>query len=287
MVCLVNYKGGVGKTVTAVNIAAYLALEHRKRVLLVDLDPQTSATFHLMPQDEEHQKFLGYGIAWREWRRKHGTLYNILKAYADKKTPPPISEVIVRDVITRGDQRLRENLHLLPGDISLIDIDIYLEKLPLRGLDILSNELEKVKEDYAYILFDCPPNLYGMTKSGLFTCDHYVIPVLPDYLSTLGIYELVNRIEIVEKALGKRIDCKGVIFSRVDRRYAIHDMRMQQIKNDPKLLKRNITTFSDPVRNIAALQYSGEACLPVCVYAPLSLAALDYQAVTKEFKTRI
>ena len=287
VICFINYKGGVGKTVTAVNIGAYLSLKYDREVLIVDLDPQTSATFHLMPQDEDHREYLGYGKAWTEWKKDYGTLYDIFMSYAKKKKPSPIYDVIVTNLATRGPSRLAENLHLLPGDLELIDIDIYLERVPMKGLDILSRELEKIKTDYDYIICDCPPNLYSMTKNGLLASDHYIIPVLPDYLSTVGVYELIKRVELVEKAIGRRIDCKGIIFTKVDRRYAIHAIRMNQIRHDDRLLNRNITAFEAPLRNIAAVQYSAQACLPICVYAPNSPVASDFEAVAREFVERI
>jgi chromosome partitioning protein len=287
VVCFLNYKGGVGKTVTAVNVACYLSLEHGKKVLIIDLDPQNSATFHLMPQDEEHRAYLGYGVAWKKWKESRGSLYDIFMSYAKKRKPPPIYDIIVTNVIEKGPTALKDNLHLLPSDIGLIDIDIYLDGLPMKGLDILSREIAKVRSDYDYVICDCPPNLYSLTKNGLFATDYYIIPVLPDYLSTLGIYELINRVELLEKAIGKRIDCRGIIFTRIDRRYSIHETRMHQIRHDDKLLKRDITPFENPIRNIASIQYAADYCLPLCVYAPSSPAASDFEAVAEEFIKRV
>lgn len=288
-VSFVNYKGGVGKTATAVNIAAYIASDHDKKVLLVDLDPQTSATFHLMPQDSEHRGYLGHGTAWKDWKDSHGTLSNIFQAYADQKTPPDINDIIVPRVVTRGPRRLAQNLHVLPGDIDLIDIDYKLEKLPIRGLDILSRELEKVKGQYDYILCDCPPNLYTMTKNGLFASDYYVIPVLPDYLSTLGIYELLKRIKGMESVLGKRIECKGIVFTRVQKIVVIHNLRMREVERDSELQKLGISCFENYVRNLVGLQYAADQCLPICVfphYSPYLKPARDYQDLTTEFVAR-
>jgi chromosome partitioning protein len=287
VVCFLNFKGGVGKTVTAVNIACYLSLKYDKKVLIIDLDPQSSATFHLMPQDEEHKAFLGYGVSWRKWKESHGTLYDIFMSYAKKKKPPLLYDIVVTNLIEKGPVELRENLHLLPGDMRLIDIDIYLGGLPFHGLEILSQVISKVKPDYDYIICDCPPNLYSLTKNGVFATDHYMVPVLPDYLSTLGIYELVNRVEVLEKAKGSRISCGGIIFTRIDLRYSIHETRMNQIRHDDSLQERDITAFENPIRNIAAVQYAAENCLPICVYAPTSPAASDFEGVTKEFVKRV
>ena len=290
IVSFVNYKGGVGKTVTAVNIAAYTASDHDKKVLLVDLDPQTSATFHLMPQDAEHRRYLGRGTAWKDWKASHGTLNNIFQAYADQKTPPDIHDIIVPNVVSRGSRRLVQNLHILPGDIDLIDIDYKLEKLPMRGLDILSRELEKVKAQYDYILCDCPPNLYTMTKNGLFASDYFVIPVLPDYLSTLGIYELLKRVKIIERVLSRRIECKGIVFTKVQKIVVIHNMRMREIGRDSELQKLGIIPFKNYVRNLVGLQYAADQCLPICVfprYSPYFEPAQDYRDLASEFVARV
>lgn len=287
VVCFLNFKGGVGKTVTAVNIACYLSLEYNKKVLIIDLDPQISATLHLMPQDDEHKAYLGYGTAWKTWKESQGTLYKIFMSYAKKRKPPPIYDIIVTKVIEKGPAALRENLHLLPGDMGLIDIDIYLNDLPLRGLDILSRVISKVKPDYDYIICDCPPNLYSLTKNGILATDYYMVPVLPDYLSSLGIYELLNRVEVLEKTAGRRISCGGIIFTRIDLRYSIHETRMRQIRHDDILLDKDITAFENPIRSIAAIQYAAENCLPICVYAPNSPAASDFEVVTREFVKRV
>jgi chromosome partitioning protein len=296
IICFVNYKGGVGKTVTTVNIAAYLAFEHGARVLLVDLDPQTNATLHLMREE-----------IYEDWRRTHGTLNDVVDAYAHRRAPPDIHEFIVNGVVRYSRDRYNEKLQggeieeglplryevnseldkldLLPSHIDLIDADTDLEDIEQR-ISFLAIELGKVKGEYDYILCDCPPNLYLMTINGLYAGDSYIIPLVPDYLSTLGAHELIERVERMSSVIRRKIPCKGIIFTKV-RPGAwftrTQSLRMDIIRNHPAIQRRNIFCFSEIVFEREEIRRSEEWRLPICVSEPTSAAALEYSRLTSEF----
>ncbi len=181
IISLINFKGGVGKTTCTVEIAVCLATYHGKRVLLVDLDPQTNATFYLLEQE-----------FWLDWVKRRGSLLNLFEDYyiAERQTFR-IDQAIIQDVAAGG--LTIKGLDLLPSHLSLITID---ERLATvggigRGLfgpqAVLKAHLADLERQYDFILCDCPPNFNLVTQNGLFASHTYLVPTLPDYLSTLGI----------------------------------------------------------------------------------------------------
>jgi chromosome partitioning protein len=145
VISLLNMKGGVGKTTVAVNLAAYLARDHGKRVLLVDLDPQTNASLSLMPEK-----------AWSAWAAEHGTMADIFEVGGEGKRgktddPHKFKDCIVHNVVPEI-----PGLDLIPSHLKLTFLDLDLAARPGRER-ILGRSLDKVRGDYDMILCDCPP----------------------------------------------------------------------------------------------------------------------------------
>lgn len=287
VLCFLNFKGGVGKTVTSVNIAANISRHFNKRVLIADLDPQSSATFCLMPQDKYH-----------EWTAK-GTLKDIYDAYIRREPPPDIRSLIVKRVTVRTRNQIVQdggrryylpegisNLDLLPSHLELIDIDYLLTELPEKHA-IIGMEFEKIKDDYDYIVCDCPPNLYILTMNGILASDYYIIPVLPDYLSMMGIDLLRRRMTNMSQAFRKPFHCGGIIFTLVDIRTAVHNSRMREVASNTSLRRAGYIPYKSYVRRLVAVQYAADETLPLCVYDPKSQAADDYYEITKELIQRL
>jgi chromosome partitioning protein len=185
----INLKGGVAKTTTAVGVAEMLAEKHRKRVLVIDLDPQTNATVTLIKEEK-----------WAELDRSGRT---VAQLFMDKMNPhlPPrfdIKQAITHQVSTINDGIAR--LDLLPSSIQLISIQdrlpmiAMLNNYALKPIDILKDALDPVLERYDYVVIDCPPSLGDITKNGLRISTGYIIPTIPDILSTWGIYQIVENI---------------------------------------------------------------------------------------------
>lgn len=218
VVSFINYKGGVGKTTVAVEIAASLAYHKKKRVLLADLDPQTNATFYLIPEDK-----------WEEWAREHGTLKNIFSA-ATSESPQDfdLHNLILKDFLFHPRTNEVLSLHLLPSHLELMmaDMDLAMRfgAKGFEGRKILRAAFEKVKDEYDYIICDCPPNLNLITQNAILASDALMIVAMPEYLSTLGIGEIEKAVKRIVDEVNRSIKgfgalrgpvMKGIIFNRV------------------------------------------------------------------------
>jgi chromosome partitioning protein len=186
VVSFINFKGGVGKTTLCVETAAALAgPRFGERVLVIDLDPQTNATFTLMTE-----------TAWENQAAEHGTLRDFFEQCLAEETPD-LRPLIVRQPV-RGTSAL-DKLDLVPSHIELFGMDLRLATKygheNLRAKSFLRSAIGTIKDDYDWVFIDCPPNLYLATQNGLFASDHYLIIALAEYLSTLGIAHIQHSIE--------------------------------------------------------------------------------------------
>lgn len=206
----INLKGGVGKTTTAVAVAEMLALEERKHVLLIDLDPQTNATITLISEEQ-----------WAKMDANGRTIAQLFDDRLNTQNEPKfdIEKAIVRRVsrINHGIARL----DLLPSSIRLIDLQERIPMIALTGnftaspLEILRVALQPVIERYDYIIVDCPPSLGAVTKNGLRISTGYVIPTIPDILSTWGIYQIVENVTRFAQDTGRPIPALGIVATKV------------------------------------------------------------------------
>lgn len=212
VISFINLKGGVGKTTTAVAVAELLAQEERKHVLLVDLDPQTNATVTLITEE-----------TWAEMDGEGRTIAQLFEDRLNPHQPPKfdVEKAIARQVSTINDGIAR--LDLLPSSIRLIDLQDRIPMIALSGnftanpLEILKNALQPVIDRYDYVIIDCPPSLGTVTKNGLRISTGYVIPTIPDIVSTWGIYQIVDNIERFSKDIGRPIPALGIVATKVQR----------------------------------------------------------------------
>jgi chromosome partitioning protein len=202
----INLKGGVAKTTTSIGVAEILAKELRKHVLYIDLDAQTNATINL--------------IGEVEWQRRNADGRTLAQLFLDKLRPelPPkfdIEQSIAHGVSTIDGGIAR--LDLLPSSIDFIDIQ---EKLPFVAMqgnyennpqDILRRSLSPVIDRYDFVIIDCPPSLGIVTKNGLRFSTHYVIPTIPDIVSTWGIFQIVANIADFAESTGRVIKPLGIV----------------------------------------------------------------------------
>jgi chromosome partitioning protein len=206
----INLKGGVGKTTTAVAVAEMLAQEHQKHVLLIDLDPQTNATVTLISEEK-----------WAEVDKNGQTVAQLFEDRVNSHNTPKfdIEKAIIRRVSTINDGIAR--LDLLPSSIRLIDLQDRIPMIALSGnftsnpLEILRVALQPIIDRYDYIIIDCPPSLGTVTKNGLRISTSYVIPTIPDIVSTWGIYQIVENVERFAKDLDRRIPALGIVATKV------------------------------------------------------------------------
>jgi chromosome partitioning protein len=213
VVSLINLKGGVAKTTTCVQLAECLASEYGKKVLVIDLDPQTNATISLI--DEER---------WEELKDKNLTLFHLFNDKLERTSLFDIDKAIQRGV---------SNLHLskldlLASSIQFIDIQDRLNEIAARThhmtnpMEVLKQAVKPFLDKYEYVLIDCPPNLGNITKNGMEISDFYLIPTIPDTLSTYGIPQIVRQIHDFSNARRLNIRCMGLVITKFDSRSRAH-----------------------------------------------------------------
>jgi len=239
VISFINFKGGVGKTTLCVEIAASLVGRFNAKVLLIDLDPQTNATLSLMREEE-----------WEAHAKSKGTLREFFRACYEGK-PFELSGIRYEyDKHPHG-----TNLHLLPSHLELFGMDLQLATKfghgDIQAKVFLRNALKDISMRYDFIFIDCPPNIYLATQNGLFASDHYIVVVLAEYLSTLGlahiqksISDIFNRAnEVLASISGGSITAPsllGIIFNRL--RYVTGGT-----SNEQSIMSKIRTTYGDAV----------------------------------------
>ncbi len=192
-ISFINLKGGVGKTTLLVSVAEVLALEYNKKVLVIDLDPQTNATRMLISQDK-----------WEEVNENNKTIHQLFLDQIENTSAFNIEDSIIKKVsnIKGG----INNLDLLPSSVDLIDISDDFSGFNIENniTSILQDYMVNVSDKYDYILIDCPPNLGAITMCGIYMSEYYIIPVVPDLLSVYGINQVIKKINKKAREL-KRI----------------------------------------------------------------------------------
>lgn len=213
IISLINLKGGVGKTTLTVAMAEFMAAEHGLKVLVLDLDPQTNATVALIDERE-----------WRSRNMRGQTVLNVFLDYLSKYQVFSLAEAIVHNVsnVNGG----IEGLDLLPSSIDLIEVhDEFLRassSLSINPLHVLGEAVQASISEYDIVLIDCPPDLGLICQNGLMISDYYIIPTIPDILSTYGIPQIINRIERLKGETGIPIQVLGLVISKYRKQSDIH-----------------------------------------------------------------
>lgn len=210
VVCTINLKGGVGKTTLTVGLAEILAADHRRKVLVIDLDPQTNATVALLGEER-----------WAELNDKGHTLHRL---FADALVSDPVDRcfdlgsTLQRDASPTAETRKR--VHLLPSSLELIDVQDRLATMSAgqfysaNPTDILNRATRAVIDEYDWVLIDCPPNLGIITLNGLRIAEGFVIPTIPDFMSTYGVPQILQRVAAFGDELGQQITPYGIVVSK-------------------------------------------------------------------------
>jgi len=249
IISIANQKGGSGKTSLCVNLGAALALT-KKKVLILDIDPQRHATFCLGIKDE--------GIS-----------------------------VSVYDVISESDQSVYDavietpipNLHLLPGDQRLVRLEIFLIDLDKREFSLKTN-MGKIHNDYDFVLIDCPPSLGLLFINALTYSKEVFIPInASDFLSLEGLSRLLETIQSVRSKTNRALELTGIILNNYDTRTKLSKELSNIIGQQENLRGRIFNTF---IHRTVKIAESASFGLPIIKYYPRSKASLDYQNLTKE-----
>ena len=247
IVAVANQKGGVGKTTTATNLSALLG-SLRQRVLLVDLDPQGNATS-------------GLGL-----RAGAHTIYEALLAQS------PLSDCLS---VTPW-----EGLTLAPGDIRLAGAEVELVSLPQRE-HRLRRLLASVREQYDFILIDCPPSLGLLTLNALSAADSVLIPIQCEYYALEGLSSLVSTIRRVQGSFNPALTIEGILLTMMDGRTNLSTQVAEQVKAHFRGQVYGVT-IPRSVR-LGEAPSHGE---PIHVYDPRSAGALAYRVLAAEFLKR-
>lgn len=285
VISLINYKGGVGKSTTAVNISANLAKYHEKKVLLVDGDPQTNATVCVMDPQSRYEPIRQSGMTSRKIYEECGK--------RDKSFE--VEDLIIKGVVERDGRKVLPGLDLLPSDQALIKAERWLTASN-SPFTVLWEALDKVRDEYAYIIIDCAPNLYSLTKNCILASDYYVVPMIPDYLSTAGFHLLIEEIhdfsQDMIKTKSSPIRLKATIFTKFRSATLMHRQTIPQVRNwlssgfsRQGIEPSEVLALNPPIADRIDNAYAQEANLPLCIYAPNCQAAIEYRQITEEFES--
>ena len=247
IICVANQKGGVGKTTTAVNLAACLA-EAGKSVLLCDLDPQGNATS-------------GLGV-----RAGNKTVYEAI-----------LGECTLESVLEKTKQ---DRLMIAPADIRLAGAELELVSLERREYRVRA-ALEKARGAYDFVLVDCPPSLGLLTINALCAAQSVLIPIQCEYYALEGLTALMNTVQRVKKGLNPGLEIEGVLLTMLDGRT---NLGIQVVAEVKKHFRRQVFATTIP-RNVRLGEAPSHG-LPIHLYDPRSTGAESYRALAREVIAR-
>jgi len=298
IISFINYKGGVGKTTTTFHIGCALAMfEPKKKVLLIDADPQTNLTFLCCDM-----------ARWEIRIKTNGSLETIYSAYLDQQKKS------LRNIIWERPMARPElaNVDLVPSDIELLDIDLRLQsrtkaattiqeiaRTHIDQRSILSEAIKEIAPDYDYILIDCPPNLYLATQNALYASDGYLVTLMPDHFSTVGVNFLDKKILqlLREKTLAEQIIdptnnglrtlpyflCFVKVNVTAGRQQIVAKEQMRLVRTTPKFADKCFESHTEDWKDIREATI---AELPVFLNSPGTQNDGFYKRMAEEFRLK-
>lgn len=249
IIAVSNQKGGVGKTTTAINLSACLA-EKGLKVLVIDMDPQGNTTS-------------GFGV---DKYNAENTVYELM-----------VGECLLEECLI---ENIYEKLSLIPSNVNLAGAEIELIDIEEKEF-ILKKEIEKVKDNFDYVIIDCPPSLNVLTINAMTTANTILVPIQCEYYALEGLSQLIHTINLVKERLNPELEIEGVVFTMYDART---NLSLQVVENVKENLHQNIYKAIIP-RNVRLAEAPSHG-LPINVYEPKSAGAEAYRDLAVEVMER-
>lgn len=245
IIAIANQKGGVGKTTTAINLSSCLA-EKGKKVLIIDMDPQGNTTS-------------GLGI---DKNALENTIYEMIIGECQ------LEECLLENVFN--------NLSLIPSNVNLSGAEI--ELMDIEGKEyIVRGQVNTIRDNYDFVIIDCPPSLSMLTVNAMTTADSVIVPIQCEYYALEGLSQLIHTITLVKKRLNPNLDIEGVVFTMYDARTNLSLQVVENVKNN---LHQNIYKTIIP-RNIRLAEAPSHG-MPINLYDSKSAGAESYKLLAEE-----
>lgn len=287
VVSMINWKGGVGKTSLTLHLAAGLASRHSKRILLIDLDAQCNLSF------------LAVGLSAyidHTYKDNGPTLKTVFDAYFDRSKIKPKDVILEKQVRARAGRIFTQvGIVLSHQELTLLDMKLAREKrsgkdhreetrFEIEKLSVIKNIIDAVADDYDYVLLDCPPNVNLVTQNAFFASDYYVVPAIPDFLSTVGISQITKYMDQFNQDYrsmwayaglpGAYVETKfgGIIFNMVDEYGGGPKDGHRQIMNSTASQLGAAALFENYITDGDGMSAAAQVNLPVFAFSDLPRA---------------
>lgn len=245
IIVIANQKGGVGKTTTAINLSAYIAIK-KKRVLLIDMDPQGNASggFDIDPSSVTK------------------TVYDVM-----------LGEASIEDAIISN---VRPKLSIVPSDVNLAAAEIQLSDVADKN-HIIKKELGKIRDKYDYIIMDCPPSLNILTINAMCAADSVIVPLQCEYYALEGLAQLMQTVSLIQERENDRLKIEGIVFTMYDGRT---NLATQVVENVTQNTDKKIYKCIIP-RNVRLAEAPSYG-MPITEYDPKSSGAKAYEKLASK-----